>query len=68
MAQSTQCYDCLHYTGEFKCKAFPVGIPRVIYIGQHDHTKEFKDDNGIRFESLKKFMEKKLTNSNKRLK
>ena len=60
MPQSTQCLECLHYFGEFKCDAFPDGIPEQIYTGEHDHTKEFKGDNGIRFESLKKFMEKEL--------
>jgi hypothetical protein len=57
MPQSSQCLECLHYFGEFKCEAFPKGIPEQIYIGQFDHIKEFEGDNGIRFESLKKFIE-----------
>jgi hypothetical protein len=67
MPQSTQCHDCLHYSGEFKCEAFLEGIPRAIYTGEHDHKEEFEGDNGIRFESLEEF-NKELTNSNKRLK
>ena len=67
MPQSTQCSDCLHYFGEFKCEAFPKSIPRQIYTGEHDHIKEFEGDNGIRFESLEEF-DKELINSNKRLK
>ena len=58
MAQSSQCLECLHYFGEFKCNAFPDGIPEQIYTGQHDHIKEFKNDNGIRFESLEEFNKK----------
>ena len=67
MPQSTQCHDCLHYSGEFKCEAFLKGIPRAIYTGEHDHKEEFEGDNGIRFESLEEF-NKELINSNKRLK
>ena len=37
----------------FSCKAFPRGIPEEILTGEHDHTKPFKDDNGIRFEPIK---------------
>ena len=44
-----------------KCKAFPDGIPEKILTGEHDHTKPFKGDNGIRFEPIED-----LTNSNKR--
>ncbi len=68
MPISTQCYDCYHFTGDNKCEAFPGGIPRPIHTGEHDHTEEFKGDNGIRFKSLEEFMEKELHNSNKRLK
>jgi hypothetical protein len=60
MPVGLQCPDCLHYRGDFKCEAFPEGIPEEIYTGEHDHTLGFKGDNGIRFESLEKFMEKEL--------
>ena len=49
-----QCLKCKQYN-VFKyigvsCKAFPNGIPEQILSGKHDHTKPFKDDNGILFE------------------
>lgn len=49
MATSTQCLNCKNY--EFNgCKAYPIEIPYQIFSGQHDHTKPFPKDNGIRFE------------------
>lgn len=35
----------------FVCRAFPLGIPREIWIGVFDHTKNHPLDNGVRFES-----------------
>ena len=58
MPISTQCLDCLHNNGDFKCEAYPNGIPEEIYTGKHDHSKPFKGDNGIRFLPIKD-----LTNS-----
>jgi hypothetical protein len=49
-----QCENCLH--GEWDeekrtfCKAFPKGVPDDIYYGDHDHTKPYPDDKGIRFQ------------------
>tara|TARA_R100000049_G_C1921140_1_gene66390 strand:- start:28 stop:186 length:159 start_codon:yes stop_codon:yes gene_type:complete len=43
--------------GDWKCDAFPKGIPEEIGSGEHDHTKPFKGDNGIRFEHIKKWSE-----------
>jgi hypothetical protein len=37
----------------YSCKAFPDGIPEEIYNNTHDHTKPFRGDGGIRFESVK---------------
>ena len=65
MPQSTQCNDCSNYYGEFKCAAFPKGIPAPISTGEHDHRKEFEGDNGIRFKSLEE-LRRELTNSNQR--
>jgi len=47
-----QCAFCIHLKKGLKCKAFPKGIPEKIITGEHDHTKPFKGDNGIRFESI----------------
>mgnify|MGYP006865011989 CR=1 FL=1 len=56
-----QCVDCVHLKKDLKCKAYPNGIPTEIIVGEHDHTKPFKGDGGIRFEPIEE-----LTNSNKR--
>ena len=52
-----QCWYCKHYfTYEdkdgFFCHAYPDGdgIPEPIQNGNHDHTKAYKGDKGIRFE------------------
>ena len=53
MPQSTQCLECKHYEGEAECPAFKgKKIPGAIWTGEHDHTKPFKGDNGIRFEPV----------------
>ena len=57
MAHSIQCEKCVFFQGDFKCDAFPSGIPREIYSGDFDHTKEYKGDGGIRFKSFDKFLE-----------
>jgi hypothetical protein len=57
MSHSNQCIECLHNLGDWKCDAFPKGIPEEIATGEHDHTKPFKGDNGIRFEHIKKWSE-----------
>ena len=35
-----------------QCKAFQNGIPEEILIGENDHTKPYKGDNGIQFEPI----------------
>ena len=47
MAHSSQCIECLRYKGEWKCEAFPKGIPRDIYSGEFDHSKPYEGDNGL---------------------
>lgn len=47
-----QCALCVHLKKDLKCEAFPGGIPEKIIVGEHDHKKPFKGDNGIRFEQI----------------
>jgi hypothetical protein len=49
-----QCNRCIHYLKDARCKAFSSIIPIQILTGEHDHTKPFKGDNGIRFENKPK--------------
>lgn len=49
--QGDQCLLCIHYRGEAECTAYPDGIPYEVISGDHDHTKPYKDDHGIRFEA-----------------
>ncbi len=49
--QSNICLICKHYTGKFKCKAFPNGIPDKIIIGKSEHEKPLPEQtNDIVFE------------------
>ena len=47
--QTAQCFNCEWYFIELRCAAFPKGIPEKILSGEHDHTKLYEGDNGIRF-------------------
>jgi len=49
-----QCQTCKNYWGSSVCKAFQDGIPDEIIIGDGDHTKPYKGDNGIVFEPIEK--------------
>ena len=50
------CLGCEHFNtldnDKLSCKAYPDGIPKEIITSEHDHTKPFKGDNGIRFEPV----------------
>tara|TARA_R110002020_G_scaffold20552_6_gene70249 strand:+ start:1704 stop:1874 length:171 start_codon:yes stop_codon:yes gene_type:complete len=52
MTLEPQCFNCKHLLSGLKCKAFKKIIPNEILEGIHDHTKPFKGDNGIQFESI----------------
>ena len=51
MTLEPQCFTCKHLRAGLKCKAFDF-IPNDILEGKHDHTKEYKGDNGIRYEEV----------------
>lgn len=45
------CFSCKNYLGDFKCKAFPKGIPEDIKTAKNPHTEPKKDqDNNIVYE------------------
>lgn len=47
----SQCISCVNRNSEnpMKCRAFPDGIPMVIFANNFDHRFEFPGDNGIRW-------------------
>lgn len=47
-----KCYFCKHHLEGKTCKAFPNGIPDVIWTNEVEHTKPYEGDNGIRFEKI----------------
>lgn len=59
----TICLSCKHFIGkgfgDFRCKAFPQGIPPVFSALGQLHTKPYPGDNGIQFEPKKKEAEPK---------
>jgi hypothetical protein len=38
------------------CKAFPAGIPDVIFNNEFDHRQPYEGDHGIRFEAEEGFV------------
>ena len=50
---SVQCLACKHLHNDMTtCEAFSDEIPVEILTGNWDHTKPFKDDNDVQFESV----------------
>lgn len=52
---SEVCSYCVHWETsslEPRCKAFPTGIPRAIWLGDHTHRTAYAGDHGIRFEEI----------------
>ncbi|MEZ6094193.1 MAG: hypothetical protein R3C03_08125 [Pirellulaceae bacterium] len=45
------CHRCIHLVNdeERRCRAFPDGIPKEIWIGENDHTQPVPGDGGILF-------------------
>ena len=52
--EKVQCIYCKHLKSwsEHKCTAFPEGIPEDILSGEHDHRESYKNDGGIRYDSI----------------
>ncbi|MCK9596468.1 hypothetical protein M0R19_04750 [Candidatus Pacearchaeota archaeon] len=49
------CYKCMFFYGDWTCKAYPKGIPKVIKDMDIDHSKQsYKNDNGIMFNKVRK--------------
>ena len=45
------CWSCKHWRPNTpKCRAYPEGIPRDIFILGFNHQKPFPGDGGIRYE------------------
>jgi hypothetical protein len=58
MTNSPQCYACVHFdrdapSREFRCDAFPDGIPVPIQSNKHDHSKPYPGDHGILYEQIR---------------
>lgn len=50
MTTIPQCFDCRHYRDDYRCAAFPAGIPDDILTNAADHRRPHPGDHGIRFE------------------
>jgi len=46
------CGECKNYLREYKCAAFPSGIPQPILDGKNDHRTSYPGDHGIQFEAI----------------
>ncbi len=69
MSIGIQCPSCKNFfkrKKKFKCRAFKNGIPIKIVTGQFDHTKPFKNDNGIRYDPIKEYKDLHKKNTKKR--
>ena len=47
------CFNCKNYIKDFKCAAFPNGIPEEILRGENPHTEPLPNqENNIIFEPI----------------
>ena len=47
------CHSCAHWLGEWRCRAYPQGIPDPIRRAEIFHNVELPGDNGIRYKPKK---------------
>jgi len=48
------CYSCIHYGGDYKCPAYPKGIPTKYLTTEKNHTRvQPTQDKRIVFEPLR---------------
>jgi hypothetical protein len=58
MTSSSQCDACIHLDRDapprqYRCEAFPDGIPVPIQSNKHDHSKPYPGDHGILYEQIR---------------
>lgn len=57
MLPRPSCGSCRHFdlvkfqeNKEFRCVAYPNGIPEHLYLGYHDHKTPYPGDQGIQYQ------------------